>query len=261
MSAGITETGETWLFDLGNSRLKCASWRAGMLGSIEYIDHDGTALARDWEQVLPDWIDTACIASVVSSELTAMLVDALSQRCGRVDVARTVPSCAGVRIAYAHPERLGVDRFLAMLAAHARRVKHAGVRPTDVRPALVVGIGTGLTVDLLDADGLHRGGRIAPSPTLMRGMLQARAPHLPATGGDYTEFADDTIDALASGCDGAALGLIEHSRAAATVMLGTAPSLLLHGGGATALQPLLPDAVAVPTLVLDGLAQWARAQG
>ncbi len=250
---------DMWLFDLGNSRLKYAPWRAGtpgptMLGTTMFVDHDGNALASGWEQALPDRIDAACIASVAPPVLTSALVEVLSRRCDRVDIARTLPSCAGVRIAYAHPERLGVDRFLALLGAHARCAGHA-----CVQPALVVGVGTALTVDLLDADGLHRGGRIAPSPTFMREMLQTRAPHLPATGGDYTEFASDTIDALASGCDGAALGLIQRSSDAATVLLGAPPSLLLHGGGAAALQPWLPGADTMPALVLEGLAQWARA--
>ncbi len=247
--------GDRWLFDLGNSRLKYAPWRAGTLGPIAYVDHDGHALASDWEQALPVRIDAACVASVAPPALTSVLVDILSRRSDRVDIAHTLPSCAGVRIAYAHPERLGVDRFLALLGAYALCVRQA-----RGQPALVVGVGTGLTVDLLDADGLHRGGRIAPSPTLMREMLQARAPQLPATGGDYTEFADDTVDALASGCEGAALGLVERSRNAASALLGATPSLLLHGGGATALQRWLPEAIVVPALVLEGLVQWARAR-
>src|SRR3546814_4802894 len=57
---------------------------------------------------------------------------------------------------------------------------------------MVVGVGTALTVDWLDADGRHRGGRIAPSPTLMRDALHARAAQLPASGGRYVEFGDDT---------------------------------------------------------------------
>ena len=79
-------------------------------------------------------------------------------------------------------------------------------------PALVVAVGTALTIDLLDADGRHRGGRIAPSPALMREALHARATHLPVGGGTYAEFADDTEAALASGCEGAALALIERSQ-------------------------------------------------
>ncbi len=122
---------------------------------------------------------------------------------------------------------------------------------------LVVGVGTALTIDLLDANGQHHGGRISASPTTMREALHARAVQLPATGGDYSEFANDTADALASGCDGAAVALIERSAQQAQTLLGVAPSLLVHGGGAPALMPLLPGADYHPSLVLDGLARWA----
>jgi type III pantothenate kinase len=64
---------------------------------------------------------------------------------------------------------------------------------------------------LVDGDGRHHGGRIAPSPTLMREMLHARATQLAPMGGTYAEFANDTEDALVSGCEGAALALIERS--------------------------------------------------
>ncbi|KAG0732551.1 hypothetical protein G6F66_014842 [Rhizopus arrhizus] len=91
----------------------------------------------------------------------------------------------------------------------------------------------------------------------MREALHARAVQLPATGGDYSEFANDTADALASGCDGAAVALVERSAQQAHALLGVAPSLLVHGGGAPALMPLLPGADYHPSLVLDGLARWA----
>src|SRR5690606_24272848 len=97
---------------------------------------------------------------------------------------------------------------------------------------LVAGVGTALTVDLVDATGRHLGGRIAPSPALMRQALQGRAAHLPAQGGEYREFAADTADALASGCTGAALGLLQRSLEAAMQACGEAVPLLLHGGGA-----------------------------
>ena len=238
-----------WLFDLGNSRLKYAPWRDGALGEVVFVEHDGKVFAPEWEQELPESIGSAHIASVAGPPLADALVALLSRRCDHVDQARTLPACAGVRIAYAQPRRLGVDRFLALLAAHAR----------TPGPVLIVGVGTALTVDLLDGDGLHRGGRIAPSPTLMREMLQARAPHLPVAGGDYVAFAADTADALASGCQGAALGLVTQSLEAASALLGITPRLLLHGGGAGLLLPRLADADFSPTLVLDGLVQWAQA--
>jgi type III pantothenate kinase len=81
---------------------------------------------------------------------------------------------------------------------------------------------------------------------------------LPLEGGARIAFAADTADALASGCEGAALALIADSLAAARERLGTTPALLLHGGGVPALQDALPEAVSTPSLVLEGLACWAR---
>jgi type III pantothenate kinase len=237
----------TWLFDLGNTRLKCAPLQDGRIGAAARSAHDGQALPMDWMDALPSHFDEAIVASVAPA-LTASLLDALTARCGRIAVARTVARLGDVRIAYAEPRRLGVDRFLALLAAHAR---HA-------QPWLVVGVGTALTVDLLDADGMHHGGRIAPSPTLMREALSTRAPQLPMEGGAYVEFADDTLDALASGCEGAALALVERSLDAAHARLGVRPALLLHGGGAEPLRAHLPDSQFAPDLVLEGLACWAR---
>jgi type III pantothenate kinase len=53
------------------------------------------------------------------------------------------------------------------------------------------------------------------------------------------------------------VALIERSRAQAARLLGHLPALLVHGGGAPALMPLLEDAHYQPALVLDGLARWA----
>lgn len=240
-----------WLFDLGNSRLKCAPLRRNGeadVGALQEIAHDGRAFEADAIDALPASFDDAFVASVANPALTAALLDAITRRCPRTSLARTQRACDGVRIAYAQPRRLGVDRFLALLAAHAR----------GPQPWLVVGVGTALTIDLVDANGRHRGGRIAPSPTLMREALHRRAPQLPSSGGDYVEFADDTLPGLASGCEGAALALIARSRAFADDLLGLPPRVLLHGGGSAALLPHMEGVVAAPALVLEGLARWAR---
>lgn len=239
-----------WLFDLGNTRLKCAPVSPdGTAGAAVAVPHDGTRFAPEWEALLPPRFALACVASVAAPALAATLLETLARRGERIACVRTQPALAGVRIAYAEPRRLGVDRFLALLGARARAAA----------PALVVGVGTALTIDLIDADGLHRGGRIAPSPALMREALHARAPHLPRSGGAYAEFADDTDAALASGCEGAALALVERSLAQATALLGVSPRLLLHGGGAPALHAGLPQASDAPALVLEGMAAWLRA--
>lgn len=240
-----------WLFDLGNSRLKYAPLLdGGQVGAIANIAHADGRFADDWTASLPAHIDIAYVASVAASDLRVALLDVIARRAGVISIARTQPAFAGVRIAYAQPQRLGVDRFLALLAA----------RVHGAQATLVVGVGTALTIDLLDAHGQHLGGRIAPSPTLMRDALHARAAQLPAAGGEFHEFASDTAGALASGCLGAALGLIERSHAWAASQLAVPPRLLMHGGGAPALLQHLPDALHAPALVLEGLARWADAQ-
>jgi len=229
---------QAWLFDFGNTRLKCAPLRrGGGAGDVH-------ALAPDDFGDLPQG-DVAYLASVAPEASRVALVEALEQRFHRIAIARTTATFDGLRIAYAHPHKLGVDRFLAMVGAR------------DAWPALIVGVGTALTLDLVDHEGRHRGGRIAPSPTLMREALHARAAQLPPSGGAYVEFAEDTEDALASGCEGAAVALIERSTHEAERMLGVRPRVLLHGGGADALRAFVPHVEAHPSLVLDGLAHWA----
>ena len=236
----------TWLFDLGNTGLKFACWRNGQLEDVRRVDHDGAGFASDWTAQLPARFDSAWIASVGPPALLVELIDALTARGRRISLARTQSHFAGVHIAYANPASLGVDRFLALLAARARGGHW-----------LVVGVGTALTIDLLDANGMHHGGRIAPSPTLMRESLHARARQLPLVGGSNVMFAADTASALTSGCEGATLALVEQSLHAAAALLGQPPRVLLHGGGAAALAPALPDATIAPSLVLEGLAQWS----
>lgn len=235
-----------WLFDLGNSRLKAAPIRGRAHGDVVAIAHGGDASV--FAQLSADG-DVAYLSSVATPTLTTALLDVLAQRFRRICIARTQAAFGGVRIAYAEPARLGVDRFLALLGAHARG-----------GPALVVAVGTALTIDLLDVDGRHHGGRIAPSPSLMREAMHARVPHLPEAGGAYREFAGDTPDALASGCEGAALALVERSRDRAAMLLGTMPRMVLHGGGADALRDRI-DGEWAPALVLEGLLRWARADG
>ena len=199
--------------------------------------------AQTWLAALPEG-DVACIASVASEMQRVALLDALCTRFTRLHRVHTERVLGPLQIAYAEPAHLGVDRFLAMLGACGEAA------------CLLVGVGTALTIDLVDADGVHRGGRIAPSPQLMRQALHARAAQLPVSGGDYVEFAGDTAPALASGCDGAALALIERSLQQASALLGQTPRLCMHGGGAQVLRPRLPAHDWVPDAVLQGLARW-----
>ena len=241
---------DTLLVDLGNTRLKFAVLRAdGRVDAQGAVAHAEGELPEGWSDALPTGCARAVVASVAAPALRTEVMGALAGRYPLVLRATTLPALAGLRVGYPDPSTLGVDRFLAMLGARRR----------DAGACLVVGVGTALTLDLVDGDGQHLGGLIAPSPALMREALHARAAQLPPDGGAFTDFGLTTPDALRAGCDGAALALVERTRVAASVRLGATPRLLVHGGGAVGLAGLPADAVHAPSLVLDGLATWVGA--
>jgi type III pantothenate kinase len=127
---------------------------------------------------------------------------------------------------------------------------------------VLASVGTALTLDALGADGQHLGGLIAPGPQLMRqSLLSATARVRPDRAGAITGWADNTADAVASGCWGACAGLIERFVRQVTAPLGGSPQLLLGGGDALPLRDLL---LALPSRlysdgVLRGLAAWSGA--
>lgn len=241
-----------WLFDLGNTRLKWAVADAGRLVERGVLAHRAPGFERELAAALDalPLPSRALLASVAGEDLAAR-VEAIAARSGvACERVHTRAEAAGVRIAYSDPSRLGVDRFLSLLGASA-----AGDGPW-----LVAGVGTALTVDLLGVDGQHLGGMIAPSPTLMREALAQRAPQLDVADGERRDFATDTADALVTGCDLAAVGLLVHAQALASRRLGEPPKLLLSGGGAPDLLAALPVSHEFrPDLVLDGLLALASA--
>ncbi len=239
-----------WVFDIGNTRLKCAPLgKDGRVGQVTALAHGTHGQLAELERLLPVRGDFAYVCSVASPQQFLATMELLARRFKCTSVARATSGFAGICSGYPRPARLGVDRFLAMIAA----------RSLGIGPWLVCGVGTAITVDLLDGEGVHLGGRIGPSPDIMRAGLHRAAAHLPPTGGQALAFALDTDDALASGCEGAAVGLVQDSIAAAASMLGSTPGLLLHGGGAQVLAVRFAQARHEPSLVLQGLARWAAA--
>lgn len=242
------------LLDLGNTRLKWAlqvqadGWLAR--GAVDWREDAARVLETAWAG-LPAPLRVIG-ASVVDAAREAQ-VAAVAQRCfGRApEWLRTPSGACGVRNAYAEPARLGVDRFLVMVAAHAGG--HA--------PCVLAGVGTALTLDALAADGQHLGGLIAPGPQLMQQSLRdATAQVRPERPGAIVDLADNTADAVASGCWQAAAALVERFALRAAPRLGATPELILGGGDAAQLLPLLSlPARLSQDGVLRGLAVWARA--
>ena len=154
--------------------------------------------------------------------------------------ARSVRMLAGVVNGYREPERLGVDRWLALLTAW--RELHGG--------AVVVSAGTALTVDILAADGQHNGGYIVPGLRLMRHALVSGTSGVRPAAETLPSLAPgrSTTEAVLHGCMAMAVALIERARR------DVATPVVLSGGDAGALAPWLAGPVLQrPDLVLDGL--------
>ena len=243
------------LLDLGNTRLKWAlqeqpsGWLAR--GATEWHEDMIAALEAAWTG-LPRTVAVVA-ASVVDAGREAQVATATERLfAGAPTWVRTPASACGVRNAYAEPQRLGVDRFLAMVAAYADG--HA--------PCVLAGAGTALTLDALAADGRHLGGLIAPGVQLMQqSLLDATARVRPERPGRILELTDNTADAMTSGCWHAAAALIERFAARMAPRLGGTQTLILDGGDAERLMPILELPVQLgQDGVLRGLALWADAQ-
>ncbi len=246
--------GEIWLFDLGNSRLKAARLERCEPVDVTALDWDRPDLAVALRRELARWPrpDRVWVASVASVARAAKLRDALVALArGRVEWPTTPRRAGGVVNHYAKPERLGIDRFMAMLAARAHT---AGA-------CIVAGCGTALTLDALSADGSHAEGLIALSPN---GMLQALHDATAISDRNADAFvdrsSDDTAAALHAGCWASAGALVEWF-AARCRSRHAVERIWLHGGWAAQLSDWLARdgcrAEILEHAVLRGLAVWA----
>lgn len=232
------------LLDLGNTRLKWATADGARLCARGACDWDDHAVGPLRALLCERPFSGAWLASVTSPERVAAVLGVLRKFNLAAQMVGPPVSRPALRLAYADPAMLGVDRWLGMCAA---RTRWSG-------PVLVASCGSALTIDAVNADGEHLGGTIAPSPARMREALLQRAPHLKHPPGQITAFANNTADAVHSGAVLAAAALIDRMAEQMAHRLQRPPNLILTGGGAAELQPwLLFPSEREDALVLLGL--------
>ncbi|TXC66910.1 type III pantothenate kinase [Piscinibacter aquaticus] len=239
--------------DVGNTRLKWAQYAspqpgAGLIAQgavfLETIDH---LAETDWKNLAPP---TSMLGCVVAGEGVKRRVEEQLELWD-LEPRWVVSSreAAGVTNGYDHPNRLGVDRWVAMIGARHRVLAQG--RP---RPVLVVMVGTAVTVDAVDASGHFLGGLILPGFGLMLRALEMGTAGLKAPTGEAVDFPTNTSDALMSGGADALAGAVERMYRKLRARTGEEPALVMSGGAAVKLAPIteLPFET-VDTLIFDGL--------
>lgn len=239
------------LVDMGNTRLKWAVMLDGHLIPGRALDNSRLnrhELVEIWKtQAHPERLVVACVSANPLLELVLRLADELWPNL-EIIVAKSQAHAFGMCNAYQQPEKLGVDRWLALVAVR----RHYQI------PACIVDCGTAITVDLIDVKGNHQGGLICPGLTLMRKSLAEGTEALQLQETDYVfGLANCTGAAVYSGTLSAAVGLVEHVLA----KLPDTVQLILTGGDAGLIaQPLKVKPVIDSDLVLRGLAIVAESQ-
>lgn len=233
--------------DIGNTRTKSALENNGSFERVE-ITPELLASGR---------IEHIVAAIVGSHEPLINLAPTLKQSSLPITELKTTSFACGVTNSYAKPTNLGVDRWLTLLAAHARFPN---------KPILIIDAGTALTIDVLTKDGLHLGGWIVPGFELMVESIVNKAPKVFDRNDIDTEqfhFGQDTPECVNFGGMAAQLGCIQLGvNLLRTIEKDSNAIMLLTGGGIKRLKAFVKtpylifsdfDVIEAETLVFEGM--------
>lgn len=242
------------LIDAGNTSLKWGALDGTTLGTVDrlhYVGRDLREVATQAWAELP--VPERVVVGNVAGERLARSLRAWMKRTWRLVPEFLVAgaSAGGVTNGYRQPDRLGIDRWAALVAA----------RRHTQGPACVIDCGTAITIDVLSGDGVHLGGLIAPGLALMRRSLMDAASGISVDGevpliedGQARLLGNDTAAAVAGGGLYAAVALIDRVLVDMRAEAGNDVAALITGGDAPTVLPLLAGAVRHrPDLVLEGL--------
>lgn len=234
--------------DVGNSSIK---WR--LLDSNYAIAQRGSLAVTSIEQLselilLPEKPQIIDIASVASQTVTETLAAKLeAQWHVKPNVAVSQQTCAGVINGYKNPSQLGVDRWLALLAAY-REFQQA---------CIVFDFGSAITVDGVDAAGRHIGGYIVPGISLQKRAI------LNNTDGVQFDLEEKllkltpgqrTAEAVNHGIIFAAVSFFNNATKYYQRLLGGDVIVVLTGGDADLVQKFVDGTIIYrQDLILDGL--------
>jgi len=240
------------LIDIGNTRIKWAVEKDNIIKKSIAIEHNKTdfisLIRQAWVGIeRPKKIVISCVSS---KEIANQLIAVADSIWVDVNIIVAKSSVSGFSISngYKQANKLGVDRWLALIALHH-------YYPGD---NVVVDCGTAITIDALNKQGQHLGGVISPGLQLMKHSLFQGTEDLSNVDKVFSVgLSSNTESAIYSGTVLAALALIEK----VLIDYTNYQTLVLTGGDAELLSQYLNCKVILePDFVLKGLSLYSRGE-
>ena len=242
---------------IGNTTIQLATFsiRGRQAGELRHIAKS-PARADGFLEYLERLTNERCAWHVASvfREAEHRLARLIAQRRTQDTYCLLSHAAMPLAVQVEQPERVGLDRLAAAVAAN--QLRRSGC------PVIVVDVGTAVTVNLLDAAGAFRGGAILPGFTMAAGALTAQTDLLPLVP---VSPQDDPPPALGTSTEkairsGLFWGIVGAVREIAERLTDSSTDIeiFVTGGGGHHLARLLgPTARYVPDLVLMGIAASA----
>ena len=263
---GVNLSKQTYLLvDVGNSRMKWNIWEYGTrqfaqeTQGVTYKEQTIVSLLnQQWESV-EESINQVIVSNVAGNAIA----DEIKKWCiehWEVDpqFVETSASFRSVQNGYRNYSELGVDRWLAVIAAQA-------LYPDQ--EVIVIDCGTAITVDAVTRDGQHHAGPIIPGRQMMFQALASSTADLdnvPENNQPVSVTVDNTQKAITSGVNFAISSALDTVVAKMRQYLidengANKVVVIVTGGAAEALMSLtqMKDFTVEPDLVLTGLREMA----
>lgn len=228
--------------DCGNSTIQCRDG-AGRRWSSDRAAPD----FRGLEAFVGDSAPRVLAVSVVEDGLAAAS-SAFAALGLQVEVAGVDLPCP-LRLDYETVDTLGADRWLGAYAAHER-----------FGAAVAIDCGTATTVNVVTAEGVFRGGAIAPGLAAFVAGMRAVTPALPAADLDAAPQvpASSTQRSVDAGVLLGWAGLVERLVAEARAAAPGAPLVVTGGNAARLLRCTALEVEHRPDLLHEGLRALAQ---
>ncbi|MBJ7556325.1 type III pantothenate kinase [Marinomonas spartinae] len=183
--------------DVGNTSIKYTAFEKGQ---IQWQVRDHEHLTKRY--FLPEVIYFASVRSQDASLALQQEVQAYYPNSQLVVLESTAQAC-GVVCAYEEPWRLGIDRWLTVVAGF----HHYGGN------IVIVDAGTAIKVDVVNEQARHLGGYIVPGLMMMENALLANTAKIRYDASELKVgegLPNSTARAVGEGCYQMALGFLER---------------------------------------------------